>query len=141
MSSCRLIAAFGPAILVAFVVGCSSYYKDINDVTGVTEEDLKKSMEASASEGPAVVQATAEETIGLLLDPDIGSSAADVLKATKRRLIGKVLEVSPEGSETPFVVLDGGMHGDLACKIKCSLAKGQGADLKGIQVGDEIRIT
>lgn len=141
MNSHRLFTALAIAVTCWMGAGCSSYNKDINDVTGVTEEELKKSMEGAASDGPHVIETTAEETMALLTDPEVGTAAAEALKATKRRLLGKVLEISPEGSETPFVVLDGGTHNNQACKIKCLFAKSQAESVKEAKVGSDIKIT
>jgi len=144
MLSRQLLASFGLIVLIGLGAGCSYYNKDINDVSGVSDAELKKMMEAPApgSAEPGVLEMSADETMELLLDPEFGKSANDVLKASsKRRLTGKVLETSAEGSETPFVILDGGTHGDQPCKVKCLMAADQSDALKSVKAGDEIRVT
>ena len=135
-----LVAAGLAACLVA--QGCR-YYSSKPDDSGVTEAELKKIMEAPApgSTELGVLETTVDETMDLLTDPDVAKSAADSLKANKRRLIGTVLETSPEESETPFVILDGGTHRDQVCKVKCLLAADQRDALKNVKAGDEIRVT
>lgn len=142
MLSRQLLASLGLAVLIGMGAGCSYYNQDINDVSGVTDAELKKMMEVPEGDSTelGVLEISADETMELLLDPEIAKSATDALIANKRRLIGTVLETSP-GSETPFVILDGGTHGDQACKVKCLLAADQRDALKKVKAGDEIRVT
>jgi hypothetical protein len=142
MTSRQLLVAAGLTALCAIGPGCR-YYSSKPDDSGITETEIKKLMEAPApgSTEPSVLEVSADETMELLLDSEIAKSATDALKANKRRLIGKVLETSPEGSETPFVILDGGTHGDQVCKVKCLLVADQRDALKNVKAGDEVRVT
>jgi hypothetical protein len=142
MTSRQVLIAAGLAALCVIGSGCR-YYSSKPEESGVTEAELKKIMEAPTTDSTelGVLEMSADETMDLLLDPEIAKSATDALKANKRRLTGTVLETSPEGSETPFVILDGGTHRDQACKVKCLLAADQSDALKSVKAGDEIRVT
>lgn len=137
-----ILVAAALAVLCVIGPGCR-YYSSKPDESGLTDSELKKMMEAPApgSAKPGVLELSADETIELLLDPETGKSATDTLKASKRRVSGKVLETSPEGSETPFVILDAGTHRDQACKVKCFLVADQLDTLKDVKAGDDVRVT
>jgi hypothetical protein len=142
MNSRQLLIAAALAALSVIGSGCR-YYSSKPDESGLTDSELQKMMEAPApgSAEPGVLELTADETIEVLLDPELGKSATDVLKVSKRRVSGKVLETSPEGSETPFVIVDAGTHRDQACKVKCFLAADQRDTLQDVKAGDDVRVT
>jgi len=126
--------------ILGCAAGCGSGEKD---PVGVTEEQLKKSMESapgSEDAGPRILETTAEETISPLADPMAAEVAREALAAGPRRITGKILELSSADASPAYVVLDGGNHGGKAYKIKCILAKNQSGALKTLKAGAETKV-
>ena len=142
MISPRFLVAIGLVILIVIAPGCGSYSSDPADGPGLTEAELKKMMADAAADPPPprVMELTAEETMELLTNPTTAATVSDSLKSFRRRVIGKVLEVSPDKIESLYLVLDGGKHNDRAYQVKCNLAADQREALKGVRAGDEVRL-
>ena len=137
----RTLAVAAVALSLAAAHGCRYYSNE--PPAGLSEADIKKMMEADPSAGPVaprILESTAEETMETLSDSSAAEAQMKALKNNPRRMIGKVLEKSAEGSETPFLILDGGTHRGMAYKVKCIFPATEGNTLKEIKAGDEVRV-
>ena len=136
----RLLAT---ALAASFVAaqGCR-YYSNTPD-PGTTDADIKRMMEPDKSAGPpkpVVVESTAEEMLDLLTDPMAAATAQRDFAKFRRLLTGKVVERSPDGSESPHAILDGGTHQGQAYKVKCIFTADQRDEIKSLRVGETVQI-
>jgi hypothetical protein len=134
-------------VAVLLLLGCGT---SSSSNSGVTEAEIAKMMEdakAEAAKLPAF-ETPAEEMVDLLTsDPSSAGPAEQGLAGIKQGLVGKrriitgvVVDRSPEMSDSPFLMLDGGTHNSKAYKVKFNFTDGNREELKAVTIGDSVRV-
>jgi hypothetical protein len=136
----QLVASTALGALILVAGGCGS--SKPNDAPGLTEAELKKTMEQDPGvpQKPSVMELSAVDTMEMLTDTRAAEALSKALQNSQRLVTGKVLEPCPANSESPYVILDGGTHNNLAYKVKCTFAADEREAVVKVKAGDEIRV-
>jgi hypothetical protein len=155
MSAKRLTTVATLTALLGMALGCGAPSKPAAGggaaAAKSTDPELNKSMtlEEIAALRPSPedaknlesMDAEITQMVGALSDAPIVSGPAKAGIKNKRVIFtGTVLEKSPEGAETPFLVLDGGNHREKQYTAKCYFAAAEKASLQDVKPQDSVRV-
>jgi hypothetical protein len=125
-------------VAVPLLLGCGS---SSSSNSGLTEAELAKIME-SAKTDPSYVpifETPAEELLALLIS-DPQAAAKRALAENRRIVTGVVVSCSPDESDGPFLMLDGGTHQGKTFKVRFNFTDRHREELKSVKVGDSVRV-
>jgi len=151
----RFLASASLSALVIIALGCGAPNKPAAGGGGTTgkstDPELNRSLTLKEIEDlkPAKLEANQQEVVaeeisfiaGMLSeDPRISAQAKGQMAGKRILFTGTVLEKSPDGAETPFVVLDGGEHRKKKYTVKCNFAATEAESLKKVNPQDNIQV-
>ncbi|MCE9529460.1 MAG: hypothetical protein K8R36_25710 [Planctomycetales bacterium] len=128
--------------LVPVLFGCGSSSGPPTG-KGLSDAELAKIMEGAKEDaanvpGPEITASALMES--LLADPKGAGTGKEAIAGRKQMVTGKVIERSPEGSESSYLTVDGGTHNGKACKLKFNFAGDQREEIVDVKIGQNVRL-